>query len=443
MSNLIPHPIVLVDFYWTRDKDPRVPLGHASLLAELRRAGVPTTPIVYPVNRELPDTDQIVRRLLDEIQRLGPNTDLAIGVYVWSEDVVTALLKNIRNRGYRGRIILGGPQISWAEPGVDRLYPEADVFVRGCGEEALVHLAYGRPASEFQGIHLKGDFDLADRATIDLGKIASPWLQGVIPLNERHFVRWETQRGCPYRCTFCQHRQPGERRKWEGSDPERVLDEVRAFCESDVDQIAVLDPIFNIGGNSLPVLRALIEFGYQGELSLQCRLEMLNEEFLELASKLDVVLEFGIQTVHKNESKACGRANTIQKMDAWLQRVRELKIKHEVSLIFGLPEQTLESFGQSIAWCLDRRVPIIKAFPLMLLRGTQMERDRARWAMIDGGGSMPLAIESNTYSQSDWRAMAQLSDALSQTEGNHPTKFKDLQGLASNLQPNLLRWAPE
>ena len=30
--------VVLADFYWTRDKDPRVALGHASMLTELRAA---------------------------------------------------------------------------------------------------------------------------------------------------------------------------------------------------------------------------------------------------------------------------------------------------------------------------------------------------------------------------------------------------------------------
>ena len=29
--------VVLVELYWTRDKDPRVPLGHASILASLAR----------------------------------------------------------------------------------------------------------------------------------------------------------------------------------------------------------------------------------------------------------------------------------------------------------------------------------------------------------------------------------------------------------------------
>ena len=32
--------VIVVDFYWTRDKDPRVPRGHASILTALRERGL-------------------------------------------------------------------------------------------------------------------------------------------------------------------------------------------------------------------------------------------------------------------------------------------------------------------------------------------------------------------------------------------------------------------
>ena len=43
---------MLVDLPWTRDKDPRVPLGHASILASLRQAGVSARSVVAPVNAD-------------------------------------------------------------------------------------------------------------------------------------------------------------------------------------------------------------------------------------------------------------------------------------------------------------------------------------------------------------------------------------------------------
>ncbi|MCA9574047.1 MAG: hypothetical protein KC668_01380, partial [Myxococcales bacterium] len=53
--------VVLVDFHWTRDKDPRVPLGHASLLAAL--SAQPTLDVrslVVPVNRPGSDAPSVV-----------------------------------------------------------------------------------------------------------------------------------------------------------------------------------------------------------------------------------------------------------------------------------------------------------------------------------------------------------------------------------------------
>jgi radical SAM superfamily enzyme YgiQ (UPF0313 family) len=32
-----------------------------------------------------------------------------------------------------------------------------------------------------------------------------------LSLEKQRFIRWETQRGCPFRCSFCQHRESGVR----------------------------------------------------------------------------------------------------------------------------------------------------------------------------------------------------------------------------------------
>src|SRR4051794_35459903 len=50
--------VVLVDVYWTRDKDPRVPLGHGCLLAALRAdPAIDARSVVLPVNSSLSATD--------------------------------------------------------------------------------------------------------------------------------------------------------------------------------------------------------------------------------------------------------------------------------------------------------------------------------------------------------------------------------------------------
>lgn len=435
--------VVLVDFYWTRDKDPRVPLGHASLHATLRDRGIDVRSLVVAVNEPHLDGAGICEAILEHASEFPPaNVDVAFGAYVWGEALLREVLRRLRSAGFAGRLILGGPQISYAGRGLERLYPEADAFVRGYGEEALATLARTSDGHPIAGVHWAGTKDTLTQAAANLETLPSPWLSGAIPLAGQSFIRWETQRGCPFRCAFCQHREAGARLRRRALGLPRITAEIDLFCEAGVRDIAVLDPIFNVAPHALGVLERFADRGFEGRLSLQCRAEAVDEPFLDAAASLDVRLEFGLQTIHLEEGRAIDRRNQIDRVDAALAGVRTRGLRHEVSLIFGLPLQTLASFEASVAWCLEREVPVIKAFPLLLLRGTALERDRDQWSLRDGGGPMPMVLRSSTFDVHDWRAMAKLSEALRLTEGNHPGSLHELRRLAATLEPDLLRWTP-
>jgi radical SAM superfamily enzyme YgiQ (UPF0313 family) len=437
-----PRTVVLVDFFWTRDGDPRVPLGHASLLAALRGStSADVRSLVRPVNATGITIDDVVATILSHVEGLHPEAaDVAFGVYVWSENLVQRVVPRLRARGFRGRIILGGPQISYAGPGVDRLYPNADVFVRGYGELALCGLATSPGRPSIQGVHYAGADDECVQASVDFDVLPSPWMDGTIPLIGQKLVRWETQRGCPYRCSFCQHAEAGARLPRRALPLDRVMNEIDLLCSEEVGKIAVLDPIFNLGPRAVRVLARFAELGFAGRLSIQCRAELVTPAFLDAAQGLDVCLEFGLQTTNEGEGAAVGRENKVAKVDAVLADCRRRRIDHEVSLIFGLPSQTLGSFEESVRWCIERQVPTIKAFPLLLLRGTELDRERARWGFIESGGAMPMVIESNSFGRDDWRSMAGISQALLITEGKHPLEMRELLALARRSVPELERW---
>lgn len=433
--------LTLVDLYWTRDKDPRVPLGHASLLASVGQLpGVSVRSIVAPVNVAAIDPAELAERVHSSVEGLPEEMDIAVGTYVWGEELVRELLARLRQRGFRGRIILGGPQISYAGPGLEALYPEADAFVRGYGEEALARLALtgGRPP--VPGVHYAGEEERCEQATVDLEALPSPWLTGLIPLERARFIRWEAQRGCPFRCAFCQHREPGARLRRRQLARARVFDEIALFCSHHVREIAVLDPIFNASAWGTEVLCGFADRGFGGRLSLQCRAEMVTPQFLEAAQLLDTQLEFGLQTIHRKEGAAIDRLNDMEKVDCALAEARRRAIRHEVTLIFGLPEQTFDSFLASVRWCLERRVPVIKAFPLMLLRGTPLERARHRWGLRERGRAMPIVVAANSFDERDWTRMAGVAEALAVTEGRHPADLDGLLRLAESLVPDLGRW---
>lgn len=432
------HHIVVVEFPWGRDKDPRTPLGHASLLAVLNQLGVPYSSHVHEVNGERFNANRAISNILNNLRE---DSMLAVGVYVWAEDIVQTLLRRARDSGFSGPIVLGGPQISYTSGELESHYPEADFFVRGYGEMALASLAFDVSA-DVPGVHRAGTEDLNEQTLVDLSQMPSPWLTEVIPLEDQKFIRWETQRGCPFKCGFCQHKEPGARLRVPHFNMERILNEVDLFCRFGVEDIAVLDPIFNASSHCIEVLKRFVENGFTGRLSLQCRAEMLTDDFLDLASQLKVRLEFGLQTIHDDEGQAVDRRNNIPRAREKFEQVNKRGLPYEVSIIYGLPEQTLASFLETVDWCIELQVPVLKAFPLMLLRGTSVEERKGEWGLVESEGSMPVVVQSNSFSFDDWVEMARISEALKQTEHAHPQSIEELLKIANELDPDVNRFMP-
>ncbi len=407
--------VILASLDWIRPGDPRTGLGTASIASSLRAAGHETVIIADAVNRAGFDPNAYIRRVVDAARAGGPSTLVGIGAFVWNEPEVVRLIPAVK--ALPGvRVVIGGPQVSFAGAGLlESLYPQADFFVRGNGEGALVSLATVEPAEGAFGLHTAGANDRAVKADINLGSLPSPHLDGTLPIGE--FVRWETQRGCPYACSFCQHREPGVRliRRELGGD--RLRAEIAAFAAARVRRIAVLDPIFHVNRDrAVELLYEAASAGLQSELSLQCRFELVNDAFLDALRGLNAVLEFGLQTTNEAESKAIDRPNNMNKVSNVIDQLHARGIPFEVSLIYGLPRQTLATFRESVTWCLEHRVPRVRAWPLMLLRGTPLHAERGRWGFVESVGErIPIVVASGTFSVEDHAEMVVLATSLEGT----------------------------
>jgi radical SAM superfamily enzyme YgiQ (UPF0313 family) len=401
--------LVLVSLDWGRAKDPSLSLGHASLLARLAvEPSAQVTPLSFAVNAPTFRKESVLAAILDATG--GRAAFVAIGAFIWNEPVVRWLLPALRGTGFTGRIILGGPQVSFSPIGVDALYPDADVFIRGYAEDALATFVASGGALLPLGVTLRSADHSAHSARPDLAALPSPLLTGV--LRPGAFLRWEAQRGCPYSCSFCQHRESGSRMRFGVLPQGRVLRELEVIASSSVTDLAVLDPVFNMNPHAEAILRTLADLGYRGRVSLQCRFELLTASFLDACSRLDVHLEFGLQTIHEREMRAIGRLNNLVKVDAAVAMLRASGVPFEVSLIYGLPEQTLDSFRASVDWCHQRSVSVVRAFPLMLLRGTALDQGRERWKLVESNDAIPVVTQSSSFTHAEWLRMHKLAAEL-------------------------------
>ena len=127
---------------------------------------------------------------------------------------------------------------------------------------------------------------------------------------------------------------------------------------------------------------------------------------------LDVCLEFGLQTIQPEEGKAIGRKNNLDKVKSVMRALGKMGIDYAVDLMYGLPEQTPESFRRSVHFCREHGAPSIRAWPLMLLRGTRLAEQRKKWRLRENEEPVPLVVSSSSFNESEWAEMKALADKV-------------------------------
>lgn len=387
--------LAIVGLDWLRAKDPPLSLGLASIVANLQRHAIPHE--VHSINIAGGMDQDALERIIS-----SDASDICVGAFVWNEPYVQEILQRV---GGHQRVVLGGPQISYAERGkLESYYPRADVFIRGYAEDALAQYAMG---NHVPGIHYAGLRDMGLQASPSLSELPSPFKV----LEPNSFHRWETQRGCAYQCSFCQHRDP-EHRGVSRFAEARLTYELEQLRRTP--DIALLDPIFN---HRLDHTTWVLERIHRCRLALQIRPEKITRDFLRACeqTRANVILEMGVQSLdpeemrHIDRIKGADPAKCVDLVKRKLLLAEECGARKEISLIYGLPGQTYDSFMRTYDWCKTHTTASISTFPLMLLRGTPIHRMRDHWGMREGivehswrlTANIPHVVETNTMSTSD------------------------------------------
>jgi radical SAM superfamily enzyme YgiQ (UPF0313 family) len=367
----------LLSLNWHRAKDPRTPLGTAYLYSWLSQQA-DLWPRIQVGLLDATVNDQACQ-VAEEALAMLPDL-LGIGVYVWNNSLVRQVVASLRAEGYRGKIVLGGPEISYATDDLRTEFPGVDFFVKGEGEVALeeiVRATLEQRNPEGLGIYTPSSTSFEGQSHLPPGTepVQPQSLPELLPLIVKEgFGRIEFQRGCLFACSFCAF--PFKDRVFTEFGMRTLRQDLRRMREAGIRELAVLDPIFfHHKERAKTILRALAEELPNTRLEIQSRLEHLDSDLIEQLSHMNVRLECGVQSLDPQVQAAIHRGGKPEVIEASLGSLRDSGVEFEVHLIFGLPYQTKESLVRDADYLLGFRPRRLRLFPLLDHRGTTLSRE--------------------------------------------------------------------
>jgi len=164
------------------------------------------------------ELDQLIwhREPVEEVaQRLRDNHVVAFSTYVWNHRYNYKLARRVKELNPEVVIMFGGPEPAITDPQLFDKEPFMDLVFKMEGEITFRRVleSWGSDFTHIPGLLIntaQGLVDTGDCERIsDLDQIPSPYLTGIFDriMAENPDVIWnatlETNRGCPYQCTFC------------------------------------------------------------------------------------------------------------------------------------------------------------------------------------------------------------------------------------------------
>jgi radical SAM superfamily enzyme YgiQ (UPF0313 family) len=211
---------------------------------------------------------------------------VGFSAYVWNVRLSLEIARRIKLNNPATLVVFGGAQVPDHAEEFLRQNPFVDVVCPGEGEAVFTSVLENcetRDWEEIPGVsYLRADGSFvshpkAPRMT-DLSQIPSPYLEGVFDtLTSAHpaenwIVMWETNRGCPFACTFCDWGSAVASKVYR-FERERLLREIDWFAGRRIGFVFCCDANFGILPRDLEIAQHLVETkrrrGFPFSFSLQ------------------------------------------------------------------------------------------------------------------------------------------------------------------------------
>ena len=334
----------------------------------------------------------VLRENVDEYIKECVDTDILLcSCYVWNWEITNFLAKEVKKLNPNCLIIFGGAQVPDFSKDFFKQHPYVDIIVHGEGEivleEILTEFLNNKDYSKIKGLETK-DFRNPPQERIDnLDDLPSAYLTNTVwELVDkidgiRWIAGWETNRGCPYACTFCDWGSATftKVRKWEES---KIFKEIEWFAENQIPYIDCCDANFGIfQERDFRIAKKLKDVALKTHYPERVRpawAKNSSEKIIPIAKQLQEggilgAVTLAVQSLDTNTLNIIKRANI--KFDAFselTETFRNNKIPTYTELIMGLPGETLDTFKDGLENIAQTKIDTVFIYNCTILPNAPM-----------------------------------------------------------------------
>ena len=354
---------------------------------------------------------------------------IGFGNYVWNLELSTDLAREIKLLSPNTLIVFGGPNFPLEDKRREewlRKRPFVDVYVVGDGEEGFrkivdewckTHDINKVKQKEIPGCYSLINDKLCKTAEFsprieDLDKIPSPYLKGYLDEfleDSRLSPLLESNRGCPFTCTFCVDGTDSRSKIYHKSVSrfEQELEYVATRYKGKMLTIADLN--FGMYARDIEISNGIarIKEKYDYPYYIQVSAGKNNKpRILECASILkgSMGLAASVQSLDKQVLENVKRNNiSEQQLLEMTKAGNEMSANTYSEVILDLPGDSKEKHFNTVLKLVDSAIKIISMYQCMILEGSELGADISKnyWKMQTKYRVLPRCYGRYTFGKKE------------------------------------------